>query len=101
MTRATATGGGVLTVRLDEDIERLLARVVKAAIAPVAADPPRVEVRDPDDAVILDEALAVGAALLITGGDRDLLDLRAGGMVVRLPRSSPSPCTSGRTAGVP
>jgi putative PIN family toxin of toxin-antitoxin system len=38
-----------------------------------ASDPP-VEVRDPDDEIVLASAIAAGAEILITG-DKDLLDL--------------------------
>jgi putative PIN family toxin of toxin-antitoxin system len=48
-----------------------------ASLAPAAADPPPIAVRDPDDAVILGEALAAGAHALVTG-DKDLLVLEDG-----------------------
>jgi putative PIN family toxin of toxin-antitoxin system len=45
-----------------------------ASLAAVSPKPPPVTVRDPDDAVILGEALASGAELLVTG-DKDLLEV--------------------------
>jgi len=44
-----------------------------ASLAPAAAKPPPVVIRDPDDAVILCEALAIGADIFVTG-DKDLLE---------------------------
>jgi uncharacterized protein len=44
-----------------------------ASLADTPSPLPSVEVRDPDDAVILGEALASGADVLVTG-DKDLLE---------------------------
>jgi putative PIN family toxin of toxin-antitoxin system len=44
-----------------------------ASFVDVRPDPPPVAVRDPDDALILGEALAMRADVLVTG-DRDLLE---------------------------
>jgi predicted nucleic acid-binding protein len=53
-----------------------IARVDAALEQPgAAANPPPIAVRDPDDAVILGEALGAGAEVLVTG-DKDLLEVR-------------------------
>jgi uncharacterized protein len=44
-----------------------------ASLADTPGKPPPVVVRDPDDAVILSEALSIGADVLVTG-DKDLLE---------------------------
>lgn len=44
-----------------------------AALAETPAKPAPVAIRDPDDAVILSEALSIGADVLVTG-DKDLLE---------------------------
>ncbi len=44
-----------------------------ASLAPAAVKPPPAVIRDPDDAVILSEALATGADIFVTG-DKDLLE---------------------------
>lgn len=49
---------------------------VSASLVQVPAKAAPVEVRDPDDALILGEALAIGADVLVTG-DKDLLDVGA------------------------
>ena len=63
-------------IRVPEPTVREIAAFLRAsaAISDAPAKPPPVAVRDPDDAVILSEALATAAEVLVTG-DRDLLDL--------------------------
>ena len=46
---------------------------VSALVADAPSNPPPIVVRDPDDAAILGEALAIRADVLVTG-DKDLLD---------------------------
>lgn len=46
---------------------------VSASLSDTLPKPAPVAIRDPDDAVILGEALAIGADVLITG-DKDLLE---------------------------
>lgn len=53
------------------DIEKLLRRY---HVEPIPQKDPPVEVRDPDDAVVLASAIAAGAEVLVTG-DHDLLDV--------------------------
>lgn len=62
-------------VRLPEPTVREIAAYLRAsaAHADVPPKPTPEAVRDPDDAVILGEALAVGADVLVTG-DKDLLE---------------------------
>lgn len=45
-----------------------------AALAEMPSRPAPVAIRDPDDAVILSEALSIGADVLVTG-DKDLLEV--------------------------
>lgn len=54
-----------------QEIERLLRR---HQVEPTSSEEPPVEVRDPDDAVVLASAIAAGADVLVTG-DQDLLDV--------------------------
>jgi putative PIN family toxin of toxin-antitoxin system len=54
------------------DIERLLRRF---PVQPIPEQAPPIEVRDPDDALVLASALAAAADVLVTG-DKDLLDIR-------------------------
>ena len=61
---------GVPEERADE-IERLLCQ---CHVEPVPETGPLVEVRDPDDEVVLASALSAEAEILITG-DKDLLDI--------------------------
>ncbi|WP_103027200.1 putative toxin-antitoxin system toxin component, PIN family [Salinibacter altiplanensis] len=61
---------GVPEERADE-IERLLRQ---CHVEPVPETGPPVEVRDPDDEVVLASAIAAEAEILITG-DKDLLDI--------------------------
>jgi putative PIN family toxin of toxin-antitoxin system len=63
-------------IRVPESTAREIAAFLRASasLAPATADPPTVAVRDPNDAVILGEALAIDADVLVTG-DKDLLDL--------------------------
>jgi uncharacterized protein len=62
-------------IRLPEPTVREIAAYLRAfaAHADVPPKPTPVAVRDPDDAVILGEALAIGADVLVTG-DKDLLE---------------------------
>jgi putative PIN family toxin of toxin-antitoxin system len=63
-------------VRVPEQVVREIVAFLDASALFVegAPEPPPVAVRDPDDAVILSEALAGGADVLVTG-DKDLLVL--------------------------
>ena len=63
-------------IRVPEPTVREIAVFLRASASLVDIPPkqPPVAVRDPDDAVILGEALAIAAEVLVTG-DRDLLDL--------------------------
>jgi len=67
----------VLTEKFDvpkekaDEIERLLRR---HHVEPVPESEPPVEVRDPDDEIVLASAIAAEAEILITG-DKDLLDI--------------------------
>jgi putative PIN family toxin of toxin-antitoxin system len=54
------------------EIGLFLGASASRAVAPPS--PPPVEIRDPDDAVILGEAIAMGAEVLVTG-DNDLLEI--------------------------
>lgn len=75
-------------VRVPEPVVREVVAFLRASASFVerAPEPPPVAVRDPDDAVILGEALAGGADVLVTG-DRDLLVLeRVGALRILDPR---------------
>jgi putative PIN family toxin of toxin-antitoxin system len=75
-------------VRVPEQVVREVVAFLDASASFVegAPEPPAVVVRDPDDAVILGEALAGGADVLVTG-DRDLLVLkRVGALRILDPR---------------
>jgi len=63
-------------LRVPEPMVRQVAAFLRASASLVEAPPSMVpvDVRDPDDAVILGEALASGAEVLVTG-DNDLLEL--------------------------
>jgi predicted nucleic acid-binding protein len=68
--------GAVLTRQgVPETSVREIAAFLRASasFAAAPAQPPPVRIRDPDDAVILSEALAVRADVLVTG-DKDLLE---------------------------
>jgi putative PIN family toxin of toxin-antitoxin system len=59
----------------DQKVRQIVAFLrVSATLVDVPPGRAPVEIRDPDDAIILGEALAGGAAVLVTG-DKDLLDL--------------------------
>ena len=59
-----------------------------ASLANAPVSPPPVAVRDPDDSVILAEALAVSANVLVTG-DKDLLEAgEVPGIEILTPRGS-------------
>jgi putative PIN family toxin of toxin-antitoxin system len=62
-------------IRVPEATVREIAALLRAAAAfpDTAVGPPPVAVRDPDDAVILSEAVALRADVLVTG-DKDLLE---------------------------
>jgi putative PIN family toxin of toxin-antitoxin system len=62
-------------IRVPEATVREIAALLRASAAfpDTAVDPPPVAVRDPDDAVILSEAVALRADVLVTG-DKDLLE---------------------------
>ena len=62
-------------IRVPEPAVREIATFlrVSASLSDVPAKPTPVVIRDPDDAVILGEALAMGADVLVTG-DKDLLE---------------------------
>jgi putative PIN family toxin of toxin-antitoxin system len=62
-------------IRLPETAVREIATFLRASasLAEAAPVPPHVAIRDPDDAVILAEALASSADVLVTG-DKDLLE---------------------------
>ena len=62
-------------IRVPEPMVREIAVFLRssAAFADAPPSPPPVVVRDPDDAVILGEALSIAADVLVTG-DRDLLE---------------------------
>lgn len=64
-------------IRVPEETVRTICAFLRASALFVDAPPkaPPLAVRDPDDAVILGEALASEADVLVTG-DKDLLDLR-------------------------
>lgn len=62
------------------DIEKLLRRY---HVEPVPQKDPPVEVRDPDDAVVLASAITAGAEVLVTGDD-DLLDVAGPVEAVRI-----------------
>ena len=75
-------------VRAPEQVVREIVAFLDASASFVegAPKPPAVAVRDPDDAVILSEALAGGTDVLVTG-DQDLLALdRVGALRVLDPR---------------
>ena len=75
-------------VRVPEPVVREIVAFLRASASSVegGAKPPPVAVRDPDDAVILGEALAGGTDVLVTG-DRDLLVLgRVGALRILDPR---------------
>lgn len=81
---------GVLTrkVRVSEQVVREIVAFLDASASFVAGapKPPPVAVRDPDDAVILGEALAGESDVLVTG-DQDLLVLgRVGALRILDPR---------------
>jgi len=63
------------TIRLPETAAREIATFLRASasLADAAPAPLPVAIRDPDDAVILGEALARSAEVLVTG-DKDLLE---------------------------
>jgi putative PIN family toxin of toxin-antitoxin system len=65
-----------LKVRVPEPVVREIVTFLQASASMVKGPPrqPLIEVRDPDDAVILGEALAGGADILVSG-DKDLLEL--------------------------
>ena len=69
------TGTLVAKIGVPETTVREIAVFLRASASLVdaPANPPPVVVRDPDDAVILSEALATGADVLVTG-DKDLLE---------------------------
>ncbi len=55
-------------------VDEIIAFLRSSAVFPdTAAGPPPVAIRDPDDAVILSEALVLRADVLVTG-DKDLLE---------------------------
>ena len=62
-------------VRVPEPAVREIAAFlrVSASLSDTPPKPAPVAIRDPDDAVILGEALAIGADVLVTG-DKDLLE---------------------------
>jgi putative PIN family toxin of toxin-antitoxin system len=62
-------------IRVPEPAVREIAAFlrVSASLSTMPPKPPPVAIRDPDDAVILGEALAIGADVLVTG-DKDLLE---------------------------
>jgi uncharacterized protein len=62
-------------IRLSETAVREIAAFLRAtaSLADIPPKPAPVAIRDPDDAVILGEALAIGAEVLVTG-DKDLLE---------------------------
>lgn len=62
-------------IRLPEPAVREIAAFlrVSASLSDIPPKPSPVAIRDPDDAVILGEALAMGADVLVTG-DKDLLE---------------------------
>jgi putative PIN family toxin of toxin-antitoxin system len=70
------TGALTRKVRVPEPVVREIVAFldVSASVVKGAPKPPPVAVRDPDDAVILGEALAGGTDVLVTG-DKDLLVL--------------------------
>jgi uncharacterized protein len=75
-------------VRVPEPVVREIVAFLRAPASFVegGTKPPPVAVRDPDDAVILGEALAGGTDVLVTG-DRDLLVLgRVGALRILDPR---------------
>jgi len=64
-------------VRVPDAVARDVAAFLRASatLASVRASVPVSSIRDPDDAVILGEAIAMGADVFVTG-DRDLLDAK-------------------------
>jgi putative PIN family toxin of toxin-antitoxin system len=62
-------------LRVPEPTVREIAAYLRAsaALAEIPSKPAPVAIRDPDDAVILSEALSIGADVLVTG-DKDLLE---------------------------
>ncbi|HEY3171200.1 MAG TPA: putative toxin-antitoxin system toxin component, PIN family [Thermoanaerobaculia bacterium] len=75
-------------VRVPEPVVREIVAFLRASASFVegAPKPPSVAVRDPDDAIILGEALAGGTDVLVTG-DRDLLVLgKVGALRILDPR---------------
>ncbi len=62
-------------IRVPEPAVREIAAFLRASasLSDMPAKPAPVAIRDPDDAVILGEALAIGADVLVTG-DKDLLE---------------------------
>lgn len=62
-------------IRVPEPAVREIAAFlrVSASLSSMPPKPPPVAIRDPDDAVILGQALAIGADVLVTG-DKDLLE---------------------------
>jgi uncharacterized protein len=62
-------------IRVPESAVREIATFLRVSASPldVPPKPAPVAIRDPDDAVILGEALAMGADVLVTG-DKDLLE---------------------------
>jgi len=62
-------------IRVPEPVVRDVAAFLRASasLADTPPEPAPVAVRDPDDAVILSEALSIGADVLVTG-DKDLLE---------------------------
>jgi putative PIN family toxin of toxin-antitoxin system len=69
------TGALIEKLRVPEPTVREIAAYLRAsaALAEMPSKPPAVAIRDPDDAVILGEALSIGADVLVTG-DKDLLE---------------------------
>ena len=70
------TGALTRKVHVPEPLVREIVALLRASASFVerSSKPPPVAVRDPDDAVILSEALAGGTDVLVTG-DKDLLVL--------------------------
>ena len=69
------TGTLIEKIRVPEPAVREIAAFLRVS-ASLSDSPPKpapVAIRDPDDAVILGEALAIGADVLVTG-DKDLLE---------------------------
>ncbi len=57
-----------------EALDSVAAVLDRCERAPASPEPSPVAVRDPDDARILADAIAVGVQILVTG-DKDLLDI--------------------------